>query len=231
MIQASCNRRCARSGGSRRGGVGSLRFGARAPRVGAETSVDRGQRLFSAAVIPTRVEIDSPAAPLCHAGEDAAVVALLGRVTLAETFDYLFVDHKDDLRAYLAATFGAAKIAHSLGNPKNAYWLALDQGLPVGYAKLEHPSPNVSLPCENVAQLQKIYVLRDFLGQGIGRLLLQAVLDRAILIEAPAVWLAVLQVNARAIAFYQAQGFAALREATHPIGAQTFNFRLMAWKR
>ena len=30
--------------------------------------------------------------------DDAGVIALLGRITFAETFGYLFVDHQDDLQ-------------------------------------------------------------------------------------------------------------------------------------
>lgn len=160
--------------------------------------------------------------------EDAAVVALLGRITFSETFGSLFRDHQDDLHAYLDATFGVAKIERSLGKPENAYWLAFNQGLPVGYAKLKHPSPVVSLPQDDVAQLQKLYVLRDFLGQGIGRPLLQAVLDRAAAVQAAAVWLAVLRANRRAIHFYEGQDFTALGDDMYTIGAQTFDFHLMA---
>jgi hypothetical protein len=35
---------------------------------------------------------------------DAAVIALLGRITFGETFGHLFRDHQDDLRAYLDRT-------------------------------------------------------------------------------------------------------------------------------
>jgi diamine N-acetyltransferase len=160
--------------------------------------------------------------------EDAAVIALLGRITFSETFAYLFNEHQDDLRAYLDATFDVAKIELSLSLPENSYWLAYDQGMPVGYAKLKHPSPTPLLPWDEPAQLQKIYVLRDFLGQGIGQPLLQAVLDHAAMIDALAVWLTVLQANARAIRFYEAQGFSVLGDNTYAIGAQTFDFHLMA---
>ncbi len=98
--------------------------------------------------------------------EDAAVVALLGRITFAETFGPLFEHHPDDLALYLQATFGVAKIRRSLGNPGNSYRLAFADDLPVGYAKLKYPSATGLLPGSDAAQLQKIYVLRDFLGRG-----------------------------------------------------------------
>lgn len=159
---------------------------------------------------------------------DAEVVALLGRITFAETFGHLFREHQDDLRAYLDATFGVTKIERSLGKPENAYWLARVRGLPVGYAKLKHPSATALLAEFGPAQLQKIYLLAEFLGRGVGRPLLDAALDRAAILQASAVWLAVLRENGRAIAFYNSYGFAPLGDADHTIGAQTFRFRLMA---
>jgi hypothetical protein len=64
--------------------------------------------------------------------EDAAIVALLGRITFAETFGYLFRSRPAELRAYLDSTFGVGKIVTSLGRPENACWLALSDCLPVG---------------------------------------------------------------------------------------------------
>lgn len=134
---------------------------------------------------------------------DAGIVALLGRVTFSETFGYLFRNHRNDLAAYLAATFSARKIARSLEKPENAYWLACIDDLPVGYAKLKLRSPTAHVSRPDAAQLQKIYVLQDFLGQGIGRALLDAAMEQAKNVAAPAVWLAVLRENIAAAGFYE----------------------------
>jgi hypothetical protein len=56
----------------------------------------------------------------------------------------------------------------SLAKPENAYWLALWEGLPVGYAKLKHRFP-LSATAQSAAQLQRICVLGEFIGHGIGR--------------------------------------------------------------
>ena len=95
---------------------------------------------------------------------EASVVALLGRITFGETFGHLFHDHREDLRTYLDATFDVAKIERSLGKPENTCWLACRNELPAGYAKLKYPSAPPGKPGRDAAQLQKIYVLREFLG-------------------------------------------------------------------
>ncbi|HEX2520102.1 MAG TPA: GNAT family N-acetyltransferase [Castellaniella sp.] len=159
--------------------------------------------------------------------EDAPIVALLGRLAFSETFGHLFTRHTGDLAGYLADTFGLAKIRGSLGQSENQYWLALADGLPIGYAKLKYPSEMPQLPKPKVAQLQKIYVLRDFLGQGVGSPLLQAACDCAAALEVDTVWLTVLAENKRAIRFYQRHGFAVLTQTTFSIGAQTFDFDVL----
>jgi diamine N-acetyltransferase len=159
--------------------------------------------------------------------DDAALTALLGRITFRETFGYLFERHESDLRAYLDKTFAVAKFRASLVKPMNTYWLASCAGLPVAYAKLKFPLPTPVLvePC--VALLQKIYVLREFIGQGIGAPLLEVVLNHATCLGAKAVWLNVLKANARAIRFYLDRGFAPMGENTHTVGAQNFAFDVM----
>ena len=162
------------------------------------------------------------------APEHAEIVALLGRITFQETFGYLFSEHRGDLRAYLDRTFALEKIRRSLGLDQNRYWLGLVNRLPVAYAKLKFPSATDLLPQPNVGQLQKIYVLHEFMGQGIGKPLLKAVLDDARSRAMTAIWLDVLQQNSRAIQFYERHGFATLGSDRFTIGAKTFKFHLMA---
>lgn len=157
---------------------------------------------------------------------DAAAVALLGGITFAETFGHLFNDHRDDLRTYLDATFDVAKIGGSLGKPQTTYWLARRNELPVGYAKLKYPSAPPGKLGRVGAQLQKIYVLRDFLGNGIGRALMAPMLHASRV--ASLIWLDVLSVNERAIGFYTTLGFAVIGADAYTIGAQRFAFHLMA---
>jgi len=160
---------------------------------------------------------------------DAAVIALLGRLTFAETFGYLFDGRENDLTQYLDRTFGVAKIERSLGKASNGYWLAALDRLPVGYAKLKLGSAPPGGQHKDADQLQKLYVLRSFLGQGVGAALMRPIIDEARQ-RASFLWLDVLRENARAIEFYRRFGFHALGEDTYAIGVQTFRFHLMGFK-
>jgi ribosomal protein S18 acetylase RimI-like enzyme len=160
--------------------------------------------------------------------EDAELVALLGRTTFAETFGYLFANHRADLDQYLDKTFSVQKIERSLGNSVNNYWIVRFDRLPVAYAKLKFPSLAPSSTSKNEAQLQKIYVLRNFLGQGIGRHLLQGVFCRATQLNASSVWLVVLAENQQAIRFYERAGLQRRGRHEFAIGAQAFDFDLLS---
>ena len=159
--------------------------------------------------------------------EDAPTLARLGSQTFSETFGHLFQHHQEDLSRYLTCTFKEAKIRDSLIRGASHYWMALADDVPVGYARLEYrPIANSHTTSED-AQLQQIYVLRDYLSHRIGLPLLQAARCRARVLEAGSVWLSVFCDNGRAIRFYQKHGFVPFGKDTVTIGSQDFDMRLM----
>ncbi len=159
--------------------------------------------------------------------EDAAIIALLGRLTFRETFGALFVGREDELQTYLNQTFSVSKIASSMVKPQNHYWLALLDELPVGYAKHKYPSANPLVNAPKPAQLQKIYVLSEFIAHRIGHALLDAVIQAAVAAHIRVMWLTVLDSNDRAIRFYERHGWTSAGTANFAIGTQDFSFLVM----
>jgi ribosomal protein S18 acetylase RimI-like enzyme len=158
---------------------------------------------------------------------EAPLIALLGRVTFDDTFGHLFTA-REDVLDYLERTFSVTKITNSIKKTNNLFWLAWAGGLPVGYAKLKLHSDSGFGPSGREAQLQKIYVLQDFLGQGIGEALQQAVFYRATSEQRPQLWLSVLESNQRAIGFYKKHGFEKIGSHIFSIGREDFNFIAMS---
>ena len=99
--------------------------------------------------------------------EDAQFIALLGRITFTETFGHFFRDQKD-LIDYYNLTFSVQKIEDGIKKPNNIFWIAFVNRLPIGYAKLKLYSNSEFIESKDVCQLQKIYVLKDFLSMKIG---------------------------------------------------------------
>ena len=110
--------------------------------------------------------------------EDAQFIALLGRTTFTETFGHLFRDQKD-LIDYYNLTFSVQKIEDGMKKQNNIFWIAFVNRLPVGYAKLKLHSCSEFIESKDVCQLQKIYVLKDFLSMRIGFELQDSLLKKA----------------------------------------------------
>ncbi len=158
---------------------------------------------------------------------DAQTIALLGRITFNESFGNLFSD-KDDLLAYHERTFSVSKMQSSLQKVSNIFWIAFNDELPVGYAKLKLNSHTEFLAEERVCQLQKIYVLNDFVSNRIGFELQNTLLKEAKNKGFHTIWLSVYDGNKKAIRFYLKNGFKQIGTLNFQIGKELFNFSAMA---
>lgn len=159
---------------------------------------------------------------------DATAIALLGRITFDDTFGSLFT-YREEFLQYLDATFSVEKITSSLKKEENIYWIALHRNLPVGYAKLKI---NSSIDSENLernsqAQLQKIYVLRDFQSFKIGAQFLQLVLDEIRHKHINNLWLVALSSNTKALKFYNRHAFKFYKKHYFSIGSNDFEFDVL----
>lgn len=159
--------------------------------------------------------------------DDAALIALLGRITFHETFGHLF-RNREDLLDYYDSTFSVDKIESSIGKPNNVYWIAFIDRLAVGYAKLKLHSTSEFISEHTVCQLQKIYVLKDFLSMKIGHALQKLLLEKAKEKGFSHIWLSVLNSNERAINFYIKNGFMKIGNHDFSIGDENFDFIAMS---
>lgn len=137
--------------------------------------------------------------------EDAATLALLARISFEQAFG--FVWDKDVLKNYLSKTFSVQKIRESIEKDNNVFWIAYADELPVGYAKLKKYSPYEKLKDAKPAQLQKIYLLKDFTGLRIGEKMQDALFDETEKNGIETLWLAVWDKNDDAVRFYEKHGF------------------------
>ena len=158
--------------------------------------------------------------------EDAPFIALLGRITFTETFGHFFRD-KQDLLDYYNLTFSVEKIENGIEKPNNIFWIAFVNRLPVGYAKLKLNSKSEFMESKSVCQLQKIYVLKDFLSMRIGFELQNLLLKKSKDLEFNKIWLSVLNSNERAINFYRKNGFEKIGNHDFQIGKENFEFVAM----
>jgi ribosomal protein S18 acetylase RimI-like enzyme len=150
---------------------------------------------------------------------DAEVLSALGGSTFSDTFGYLFAHVPQELDAHVDHSFSVEATRAGILVPENQYVLAFVDSVPAGYAKV--------IDGGETAQLERIYVAREFLDRSVGLPLLDASLDCARLLGASSLWLSVFQRNERAQRFYRKHGFLPYGDESYAIGSQTFDFYLM----
>ena len=156
---------------------------------------------------------------------DAPTIAQLGTITFTETFGHLFGPaQQSELADYLATTFATAKISSSIAKENNVFWLAYANDKPVGYAKLKLHSIAAFSEEPLQAQLQKIYVAKDYIGHKIGAQLQNTLIAAAQDAGKKELWLSVFTANQRALQFYKKHGFTSIGNHNFSIGSQDFSF-------
>ncbi|HKQ54108.1 MAG TPA: GNAT family N-acetyltransferase [Pyrinomonadaceae bacterium] len=153
----------------------------------------------------------------CADSSDAELLAELGARTFTETF--AAENTPEDMNAYLAEVFTAARLAEELADPKAVFLLAFVEGEAAGYAKLYQGEPPTCVTGESHMELSRLYVLQQWLGGGVGRALMQRCVDEARQSGARVMWLGVWEKNLRAQAFYRKWGFTTVGEQGFQLGA------------
>jgi ribosomal protein S18 acetylase RimI-like enzyme len=158
---------------------------------------------------------------------DAAAIAAIGRQSFADAFGHLF-NRKEDLQSYLDYTYEQGKLTKSIRKENNIYFLALADDKPVGFLKMKRHSLNEQIESPAQTELQKIYVLKEYHGSGVGKQLMEHALNTAEDIKPDYIWLDVHISNAKAIHVYKKHGFLIVGRHFFTIGSQTFEYHLMA---
>jgi diamine N-acetyltransferase len=159
------------------------------------------------------------------AGDEQAL-SLLGQATFLSTFAF---DHPGGpLIQFLQDLHSVEFYAAKLANPDIDIIIGeTPLGAPVAYALLCPPEhPDVQQPGD--WELKRIYLLPGWQGGGNGSALMQQALTVAHKRQAGRLLLAVYEVNERAIAFYERQGFAHVGDTIFMVGDVAFNDKLYA---
>jgi len=129
----------------------------------------------------------------------------IGRQTFFETF--ASENNEANMKIYLDEGFSVAKLTTEL-NDNNAefYFATLDDNV-IGYLKLNFGPSQTELQDDKGLEIERIYVLKDFHGKSVGKLLYDKAIQIAKQKCAAYVWLGVWEENHRAINFYKKNGF------------------------
>lgn len=133
-----------------------------------------------------------------------------------------------EIEAYITDNFTPACQSAELSNSNWTTFLALDDGI-AGYAQIVAGNvPDCAIDARTPAELKRIYVERRWHGRGVAQALLQLVQQEAQHRGCDTLWLAVWEINDRAISFYSKNGFQIIGRQGFPIGNEVQSDYVMA---
>ena len=137
--------------------------------------------------------------------DDLEALRNLSIQTFKETFEE--VNTEEDMQKYLLENLSIEKLKSELENPNSEFYFAENNGEILGYLKLNFKDAQTEKVEENHFEIERIYVLKAFLGQKIGQILFDNALEIGRKKNLEYVWLGVWEENHRAIRFYGKNGF------------------------
>lgn len=153
--------------------------------------------------------------------KDAVALSLLSQMTFMENYANMF-DSCKDLWAYCNEHFSIEKTTEAIENRDNFFFIAYLEDNPVGYAKLILNSFNRLMDKEELAKLERIYVLKKFIAMRIGHKLKEEVFKTLEEKQQSKIWLHVCPTNFKAINFYEKSGFSVLGKEPFVLGNKEY---------
>lgn len=136
----------------------------------------------------------------------------LSRTTFVEAFKG--ANDPDDFQSYLRTAFSKTQLEHELKNPDSHFYFVNLSDETIGYLKINIGGAQSEFKDELGMELERIYVISSFQGQGFGEMMLDFVEAEAQGLKKAYLWLGVWERNTRAIKFYERNGYA--KFDTHP---------------
>ena len=137
--------------------------------------------------------------------DDLETLRNLSIQTFKETFEE--VNTEEDMQKYLDENLSIEKLKSELENPNSEFYFAENNDEILGYLKLNFKDAQTEKVEENYFEIERIYVLKAFLGQKIGQILFDKAIEIGREKNLEYVWLGVWEENHRAIKFYEKNGF------------------------
>ncbi|MBL7726147.1 MAG: GNAT family N-acetyltransferase [Dinghuibacter sp.] len=129
----------------------------------------------------------------------------ISRQTFSETFSASNSD--SNMNQFLEEAYATGKLLSELNNPNSRFYFAMHGNRELGYLKLNFGAAQTELKDGQAVEIERIYVLHEFLGKKVGQALYEHAVQQARQANARYIWLGVWEENPRAISFYKKNGF------------------------
>lgn len=129
----------------------------------------------------------------------------IGRTTYLDHYSEIWTPR--GIEDYLHRQFDRDKLKNDLRDANIRYFIAQVEEKPVGFLKIKSDRKIPKAMAESGLELEKIYLLKEFAGRGLGSALMDFIVVKARELNEKLVWLDVLKSNVRGIKFYRENGF------------------------
>lgn len=143
---------------------------------------------------------------------DIDTLVLVSRDTFKAAFEAQ--NNPDDFLAYLNTAFSKKRLTEELKNSESHFFFVFNNEDLVGYFKLNEKQAQTDVNDETSYELERIYVITEFQGKGIGHWLIDRIINLALTEKKEYIWLGVWEQNTNAIRFYENKGF--IKFGKHP---------------
>ncbi|ERI91855.1 putative protease synthase and sporulation negative regulatory protein PAI 1 [Clostridiales bacterium oral taxon 876 str. F0540] len=114
---------------------------------------------------------------------------------------------KDDMENYLKENFSYEKLESEITNNYSKFYIVEDNEEVAAYMKLNFDKAQTEEGHNHTLEVQRIYVLQEYKGKHIGKMLIQEAIEIGKINNLNYIWLGVWEHNLAAIRFYEKQGF------------------------
>lgn len=136
--------------------------------------------------------------------------------TFAISFAHL--NNPEDFDAYVDEKLSASQLKDELNNDDSLFYFVWIEKEVKGYLKVNRLGAQTEQNISNALEIERIYLLPDTQGFGIGKLMLDKAEEIAIEEKYESLWLGVWEKNQGAISFYKREGFKVVGRHTFMLG-------------
>jgi ribosomal protein S18 acetylase RimI-like enzyme len=140
----------------------------------------------------------------------------LGRKIFSDSFAW--GNTKENLDAYLDKAFSQQLLQEEINNPGSQFYWVMASDQHAGYYKINHGNAQTELREPSAVELERIYLLSEFQGKGLGKSIVMHIVEQAGNQGLSYVWLGVWEKNVGVIRFYENLGFVAFGQHDFMVG-------------
>ncbi|MBT1710984.1 GNAT family N-acetyltransferase [Fulvivirgaceae bacterium PWU5] len=137
--------------------------------------------------------------------QDYSSIASIGKISVVES--HRGSSSEEDMHEFLERNYNGEAIKEELNDVNNIYYIIRYNDTPAGFSKIVLNAKHPTIAADNVAKLDRIYLLKEFYGLKLGLELLKFNIQLARDDNQSGMWLYTWTGNTRAIDFYLKAGF------------------------